>query len=84
MLEIYHSRVQDLLTEPNQRPVQGLKVKSLQKMGIQDDGFTKAGVQTADDLLNIINLGIKNKAVGCTQFNKQSSRSHTIIMLEIL
>lgn len=83
MLEIYHSRVQDLLINPRNRTPKGLKVMEQASLGVFVGGLSKYGVSTAEELENIITQGLKNKAVGCTLFNKQSSRSHTILQIEL-
>jgi hypothetical protein len=36
-------------------------------------------VSTADDMIEIIKIGARNRHVGCTSMNKESSRSHSVL-----
>lgn len=45
--------------------------------------ITKFGVKAPEEVLDVIALGAKNRAVGTTNMNEHSSRSHSIFMLEV-
>lgn len=43
------------------------------------EGLQEEVVQSADDMIEIIQLGSKNKQVGSHSMNKESSRSHSVL-----
>lgn len=78
-LEIYQEEVRNLLNldqtamEVKERPDIGVYVKDL-KMCV---------VQNADSMNNVMTCGNKNRAVGATNMNATSSRSHAIFTVQI-
>ena len=83
MLEIYNEKIQDLLVDVNKRPKFGLKVHENPKLGVFVKGLNKLPVNSYEEIENVIATGNKNKTIGSTLMNKTSSRSHTIIRMEI-
>ncbi|CAI9102290.1 OLC1v1000533C1 [Oldenlandia corymbosa var. corymbosa] len=79
MVEIYMERVRDLfdLSKDN------IKIKENKQLGIFLSGATEINVTTSAEALQILCSGIANRAVGETQMNMSSSRSHCIYMFTI-
>lgn len=83
MLEIYNEKIQDLLIEPKSRPKYGLKVHENPKLGVFVKGLSKIPVNSYKEIEQVIETGNKNKTIGSTLMNATSSRSHTIIRVEV-
>jgi kinesin family protein 5 len=47
------------------------------------EDVTETYVTETQEVFNIMNLGNENRSIGVTDMNKQSSRSHSIFILEI-
>ncbi|GMH73896.1 hypothetical protein TL16_g06314 [Triparma laevis f. inornata] len=75
MLEIYNEDVRDLLS-PDLVSVD-LKRDSAGK--IQVPNLTRKGVTSLNDVIDVMGMGKKNRAVAATNMNDQSSRSHMIL-----
>ncbi|GAB1601161.1 kinesin-like protein KIF3A [Argonauta hians] len=79
-LEIYNEEVRDLLgKDQNQR----LEVKERPDVGVYVKDLSAFVVNNANDMDRIMTLGNKNRAVGATNMNAHSSRSHAIFSLTI-
>ena len=46
-------------------------------------GLTEKKIDDFDNLLNVIELGLKNRTIGITKVNQNSSSSHGIIQINI-
>ena len=79
-LEIYNEEVQDLLGKDQQAR---LEVKERPDVGVYVKDLSTAIVNNADDMDKIMTLGNKNRSVGATMMNAQSSRSHAIFTTTI-
>ncbi|KAH9603982.1 hypothetical protein KSS87_023585 [Heliosperma pusillum] len=79
MVEIYMEKVRDLfdLSKDN------IQIKENKSQGILLSGVTEISVLEPADALQILSSGIANRAVGETQMNVASSRSHCIYMLTV-
>ena len=78
VLQIYKEVIYDLLTgEKN------LQIKENPARGIYVDGLSEVYLSSVDDFLNYAELAEKNRKVGETRLNQQSSRSHSIMILEV-
>lgn len=77
--EIYKEKLRDLLdiTKDN------LKVRESPSRGIYVDGVTEKYAATQDDVWSLMDVAYGNRAVGHTNMNEGSSRSHLIVMLSI-
>ena len=51
--------------------------------GVRINGATSENVATAQELLDFMKLGEKNRATASTGVNKTSSRSHSIFIITI-
>lgn len=83
MLEIYNEKIQDLLIDIKKRPKFGLKVHENPKLGVFVKGLSKILVNSYKEIENVIETGNKNKTIGSTLMNATSSRSHTVIRIEV-
>ena len=83
MLEIYNEKIQDLLVDIKNRPKFGLKVHENPKLGVFVKGLSKISVKSYKEIESVIENGNKNKTIGSTLMNATSSRSHTIIRVEV-
>ncbi|XP_078442011.1 ATP binding microtubule motor family protein [Wolffia australiana] len=74
MVEIYMEKVRDLfdLSKDN------LQIKESKTQGIFLSGVTEVTISNAEDALKCLSRGIANRAVGETQMNMASSRSHCV------
>ena len=51
--------------------------------GVYVDGITEETVSTLHEIYGILATGSRNRHVGCTSMNKESSRSHSVFTLTI-
>lgn len=81
MLEIYNEKIQDLLaTKGTQKK---LEVRVHPKFGVYVPELTVNAVESAKDVLNLIEYGHTMQTVWATAMNAHSSRAHTIFALKI-
>jgi len=88
--EIYNERVFDLLAEGgtgagggSSHGPAGLSIREDQKKGVYVDGITEAAVSSPADASRVLKLGYRNRHVGCTAMNRDSSRSHAVFLLTV-
>ena len=74
-LEIYNEQIMDLL-EPQSV---NLHVREDIKKGVYVEGLQEDIVNTYKDLILLIQKGAKNRHVGSTSMNRESSRSHSVL-----
>ncbi|XP_076588125.1 uncharacterized protein LOC143321584 [Chaetodon auriga] len=79
MLEIYNESLNDLLTK-NAATALDIRV---QGKSVSVPGLTQIQVQTEADILNVMEMGEKNRKIASTKMNTQSSRSHLVVALEV-
>ncbi|CAI2386785.1 unnamed protein product [Moneuplotes crassus] len=79
-LEIYKEEVLDLL---NKGGVQKLELKEKPGSGVYVKDLSTALVETPEKLMEIMVRGNKNRHVGQTKMNHESSRSHSIFTVTI-
>ncbi|KAF1869684.1 hypothetical protein Lal_00017259 [Lupinus albus] len=75
MLEIYNEQVRDLLTTD--------EIRNSSHDGINVPEANLVPVSTTSDVINLMNLGHKNRAVGSTAMNDRSSRSHSCLTVHV-
>ena len=80
MIEIYMEKVKDLL-DPNKT---NLKIHEDKVKGIYVEDVTETYVGEEQEVYEIMKVGNDNRAIGVTDMNKQSSRSHSCFMITIL
>ncbi|KAE8295890.1 Kinesin-like protein KIFC3 [Larimichthys crocea] len=79
MLEIYNDSLNDLLTKSASA---ALDIR-VQGKSVSVPGLTQIQVQTEADILNVMEMGEKNRKIASTKMNTQSSRSHLVVALEV-
>ena len=92
-LQIYLENVQDLLSPPSNAvtesedgkplPYTGLVIRENPKQGFYVEGLQKYTVTNVEETVELINYGLRNRVMAPTLMNTTSSRSHTILTLEI-
>ena len=85
-LEIYNEQILDLLcfASGNKNTAgENLKVKEDPNKGIYVQDLTNVVVKTVPELEKLLNAGLKNRKVGETAMNKDSSRSHSIFTIYV-
>ncbi|KAH1195857.1 Kinesin-like protein KIN-14I [Glycine max] len=75
MLEIYNEQVRDLLTTD--------EIRNSSHNGINVPDADLVPVSCTSDVINLMNLGQKNRAVGSTAMNDRSSRSHSCLTVHV-
>ncbi|KAG6434127.1 hypothetical protein SASPL_105749 [Salvia splendens] len=81
MMEIYNEQVRDLLVTDggNTR----LEIRNNSSNGINVPNANLANVTSTSDVIDLMNLGHKNRAVGSTSMNDRSSRSHSCLRVHV-
>nr|CAB3479781.1 unnamed protein product [Digitaria exilis] len=79
MVEIYLEKVRDLLDLSKDN----LQIKESKTQGIYIAGATEISVMNSSDALENLSQGIANRAVGETQMNLASSRSHCLYIFSV-
>eukprot|EP00826_Nyctotherus_ovalis_P022017 TRINITY_DN17208_c0_g1_i3.p1 TRINITY_DN17208_c0_g1~~TRINITY_DN17208_c0_g1_i3.p1 ORF type:complete len:716 (-),score=267.91 TRINITY_DN17208_c0_g1_i3:108-2255(-) len=79
MIEIYNEKIKDLL-DPSK---DNLSVREERIRGVFVENLTEVSIGTAEDIYKLMKRGNNNRAVGVTNMNAQSSRSHSILTLRI-
>ncbi|KAK7337711.1 hypothetical protein VNO77_18297 [Canavalia gladiata] len=75
MLEIYNEQVRDLLATD--------EIRNSSHNGINVPDANLVPVSCTSDVINLMNLGHKNRAVGATAMNDRSSRSHSCLTVHV-
>jgi len=78
-LEIYQEQVIDLLEPSSQQ----LQVREDMQRGVYVDGLNEQTVSNVMQTYEILRTGARNRHVGFTSMNKESSRSHAVFTLVI-
>eukprot|EP01083_Nonionella_stella_P083193 229893_1 len=78
-IEIYKEKLQDLLT-PNTAK---LKIRQNIDKSIYVQGMHEEYVSSFSDVFDLLQIGFRNRVVGSTLMNQQSSRSHCVLTLNI-
>lgn len=77
-LQIYKEVIYDLITGDN-----NLKIKESPVTGIFVDKLTEVCLTSFEDFMYYIDIGQQNRIVSETRLNSNSSRSHSILIVEI-
>ena len=84
MLEIYNENIRDLLGNPKEQAAKkALDVTKDEVLGMTCRGATSTPVATAEEAKAAVLAGNKNRSVGATNLNEQSSRSHMVVCLTV-
>ncbi|KAK4741616.1 hypothetical protein SAY87_025204 [Trapa incisa] len=81
MIEIYNEQVRDLLVTDgaNKR----LEIRNSSQTGLSVPDASLVPVASTSDVLDLMNIGQRNRAVGATALNDRSSRSHSCLTVHI-
>lgn len=79
-LEIYNEEVRDLLSKD---PKNRLDIKEDVERGVYVKDLTSYVVKGVTEMENVLLAGKKNRSVGATLMNQDSSRSHSIFSIVI-
>ncbi|XP_006663656.2 kinesin-like protein KIN-14P [Oryza brachyantha] len=80
MIEIYNEQVRDLLQNGGNKKVE---IKNSSQKGIAVPDANIVPVTTTSDVIDLMNLGQKNRAVCSTAMNDRSSRSHSCLTVHV-
>ncbi|KAK1384061.1 kinesin-like protein KIN-14P [Heracleum sosnowskyi] len=77
MVEIYNEQVRDLLSTGSQKKL-GISSNS-QGSGLAVPDASMHPVQSSSDVMDFMEIGLKNRAKSSTAMNERSSRSHSVL-----
>lgn len=82
MIEIYNEQVRDLLVVDGTSKRLDIRNNSQQNgLNVPDAYLVK--VSCTQDVLDLMKIGLKNRAVGATALNERSSRSHSVLTIHV-
>ncbi|KMT12643.1 hypothetical protein BVRB_4g091020 [Beta vulgaris subsp. vulgaris] len=82
MIEIYNEQVRDLLVvDGSSRRLDIRNNSQLNGLNVPDACLVQ--VNCTQDVLDLMRVGLKNRAVGATALNERSSRSHSILTIHV-
>ncbi|XP_078608342.1 kinesin-like protein KIFC3 isoform X1 [Branchiostoma floridae x Branchiostoma japonicum] len=80
VIEIYNEMVRDLLGSD---PTEKLDIKLHNEGGLHVPGLTYTQVDSLDDVNDVFQVAINNRATACTNMNEHSSRSHALLIVTV-
>ncbi|XP_058738847.1 kinesin-like protein KIN-14I [Vicia villosa] len=81
MIEIYNEQVRDLLVTDGTN--KKLEIHSSSHKGLSVPDASLVPVSSTIDVIELMNLGHRNRAVGATALNDRSSRSHSCLTVHV-
>jgi len=79
-LEIYNEEIRDLLGKDHTKK---LDLRETVEKGVYVQGLTQFTVSGVAELETVLSVGNKNRSVGATAMNQDSSRSHSIFTITV-
>ncbi|XP_051151958.1 kinesin-like protein KIN-14Q isoform X2 [Andrographis paniculata] len=76
VLEVYNEQIRDLLASDSQPSTRRLDVKQVGEGGHHVPGLVEARVNNVNEVWEVLRTGSNGRAVGSTNANEHSSRSH--------
>ncbi|XP_058813246.1 osmotic avoidance abnormal protein 3 [Topomyia yanbarensis] len=81
-LEIYNETIRDLL-QPSSAGATGLAIKEVPGEGVTVQGLSMHTIHGMKECIELLEAGAKNRIVGATLMNIESSRSHSIFTISL-
>ncbi|XP_009761307.1 kinesin-like protein KIN-14P [Nicotiana sylvestris] len=82
MIEIYNEQVRDLLSSDSSQKKLGI-VSASQPNGLVVPEASMHPVNRTSDVLDLMDIGLRNRAKGSTALNERSSRSHSVVTVHV-
>ncbi|TDH68423.1 hypothetical protein CCR75_007864 [Bremia lactucae] len=82
-LEIYNERVYDLLDRGSAKDAAGLQLRENGRKGVHVEGLIESIVTSSAKAAELMTIGAQNRRVGQTSMNRESSRSHSVFILQL-
>ncbi|XP_034894670.1 kinesin-like protein KIN-14J isoform X4 [Populus alba] len=82
MVEIYNEQVRDLLSSDGPHRRLGIW-STTQPNGLAVPDASMHAVTSTADVLELMRIGLMNRAVGATALNERSSRSHSVLTIHV-
>ncbi|KAE9589473.1 hypothetical protein Lal_00000287 [Lupinus albus] len=84
MIEIYNEQVRDLLvTDGTNKRYPFTKIRNNSNKGLSVPDASLIPVSSTNHVIDLMNLGQRNRAVGATTLNDRSSRSHSCLTVHV-
>ncbi|CAA0834665.1 P-loop nucleoside triphosphate hydrolases superfamily protein with CH (Calponin Homology) domain [Striga hermonthica] len=83
MIEIYNEQVRDLLVTDGVNKKYPLEIRNNSPDGINVPHANLVPVSSTSEVISLMNIGNKNRAVGSTAMNDRSSRSHSCLTVHV-
>ncbi|XP_013855241.1 kinesin-like protein KIF3C [Austrofundulus limnaeus] len=81
-LEIYREEIRDLL-DPNHGNTRGLELRESPETGVYVQDLTSCVCKSIKEIEEVMNVGNQARAVGATDMNEHSSRSHALFLITV-
>ncbi|KAL1318554.1 kinesin-like protein KIN-14C [Arachis hypogaea] len=82
VIEIYNEQVRDLLTTESTPKKVGILTHS-QPNGLAVPDASMQLVKSTGDVIKLMDIGLKNRAKSATSMNERSSRSHSVVSINV-
>nr|XP_007160373.1 hypothetical protein PHAVU_002G316200g [Phaseolus vulgaris]ESW32367.1 hypothetical protein PHAVU_002G316200g [Phaseolus vulgaris] len=82
MVEIYNEQVRDLLISDGSPKKLGILTQS-RPNGLAVPDASLFPVKLPSDVIKLMEIGLKNRAIGATAMNERSSRSHSVVSVHV-
>ena len=79
-LEIYNEEIRDLLSK---NPKNRLELHEKPDSGVYVKDLSYYAAKTAQEICDVLSIGMKNRSVGATAMNQHSSRSHSLFQITV-
>ncbi|GLJ30814.1 hypothetical protein SUGI_0611570 [Cryptomeria japonica] len=81
MIEIYNEQVRDLLINDGSQKRYPLNISQQSGLSVPDASMFQ--VESTADVVDLMKIGQRNRAVGATALNERSSRSHSVLTVHV-
>ncbi|XP_008277247.1 kinesin-like protein KIF3C isoform X2 [Stegastes partitus] len=81
-LEIYREEIRDLL-DPNHATARALELRESPETGVYVRDLTSCVCKSIKEIEEVMNVGNQARAVGATDMNEHSSRSHALFLITV-